>query len=73
MNRGRWYEAVILDMVFADTFEQAGPMARAEGELWLRRFGEGRPWIDGRRVVQAQMLYLGGPHLIPDVARGPVQ
>lgn len=73
MNRGHWYEAVLLDMRFADTFEQAGPMTREEARMWIGRFGNGLPWLDGRRVLQAELVYLGGPHLLPDVARGPVQ
>lgn len=73
MNRGHWYEAVLLDVTFANTFEQAGPMARAEAELWIRRFGDGLPWIDGRHPRRAELVFLGGPHLIPDAARGPVQ
>lgn len=63
-NAGRWYEAVVLDLRFADTFAVSAPMSRAEALLWTDRFARGLPWTDGRRVLQAELVHVGGPGLL---------
>lgn len=50
-------DAVCLDLVFADeTWTISIPMPRYVAEHACRDFGEGWPWIDGRRVVRALIV-----------------
>ena len=58
MNTGQPFDLVYIDLVYDDeTFGQSQTMTRYEAEYNLRRLGMG--WeVDGKRVVQAEIVYL---------------